>query len=144
MFLGDYDMNEIELIKKAFKFLLDKGFDLTCYKNNYEYCVTYSCAKLEIVLDYDLRTHQFEVGLMNIAKRDKNAYLSIMEMDTLDEYSRNEVIKKIMTIYDNEERKWFFSKKSLNKIINIYAEFIKQNIEVLESLATINPTDEDF
>lgn len=125
-------MNEIALMKKAFKFLLDRGFCLTQYKNNFEYCVVYHSTKIEIVLDYDLRTHRFDVGLMNIANGAKNTYLSVMEVNALDERGRNEVVKKITSIYDEEERKWFFSKKSLSKIINIYAEFLKQNIDALE------------
>lgn len=128
-------MNEIKIIKKSFDFLLNRGFVSTYTKNNLEYCVIYSSSKARIFLDYDLRTHRFEVDICIISKNNSNgSYMSILDMNIGNEYNKKETMQRINSVYKDAQKDWILSKEHFRSIVEIYAQFLKQNIDLIESL----------
>lgn len=125
-------MNEIKLMEEAFSFLVENGYEVTATKNSIEYYVTYSKCDKQIVLNYDLRQHQLDVGIRDV--KDSNnytAYLPLLEMDVGDKIQKEKLIDALNILYHETEADWTISTKHFCGIVNAYAEFIKSNLSAI-------------
>lgn len=130
-FLRIVTMNEIRIIKCAFNFLLQKGFSPSFYKSNIEYCVTYSSSKMNFILTYDLRLHQFDVG---ISYKNNNSYIPLFEVEISNEICKQETLDKIKSVYLDAQKDWTITKKHFCTIIELYANFVNRNIDDILSM----------
>ena len=127
-------MNEIKLMEDAFNFLLEKGFIPTSTKSNLEYCIIYSSSNLNIILNYDLRTHQFDIGIV-ISKNKHESYIPLFEVRISNEIYKQQTLNKIKSVYLSAQKDWTISKKHFCAIIDLYSEFLNQNIEEILAIS---------
>lgn len=125
-------MNEIKLIKEAFSFLVENGYTVTATKSNIEYHVTYSKSDKQIALSYDLRQHQFDIGIRDVKDSSNHtAYLPLLEMDVSDIIQKEKLIDTLNVLYHETESDWTISKEHFCGIVNAYAEFVKSNLSAI-------------
>lgn len=125
-------MNEIKLMKKAFSFLVENGYAVSATKSNIEYYVTYSKFDKQITLSYDLRQHQFDVGIRDVKDSSNyTAYLPLLEMNVGDTIQKEKLIDALNVLYNEAEADWTISKKHFCGIVNAYAEFVKSNLSAI-------------
>lgn len=119
-------MNEIKLIKDAFGFLQKNGFSLECTKSNMEYGLIYSCATVNIILDYDLRLHRFDVGISNPKQ---TTYIPLLEANIRSELYRKDFLQKINAVYIDAKNDWTITETHFRTIVELYAEFTRENLK---------------
>lgn len=125
-------MNEIKLMKDAFSFLVENGYAVSTKKSNIEYYVTYSKFNKQIVLSYDLRHHQFDVGIQDVKDLSNyTTYLPLLKIDVGDTIQKEKLIDALNAVYHETEADWTISKKHFCGIVNAYAEFVKNNLSAI-------------
>lgn len=129
-------MNEITRIKDAFSFLLKKGFYLeVCEKNNLEYSVVYGSPFLKVLLSYDLRTHQFDVGINIVNSADNpHSYIPLLEINFENELERRKLSDSIKKLYTESQNDWTFSKKHFTSTLDMYAGYLESHLKCLTEL----------
>lgn len=122
-------MNEIKLMKEAFSFLLENGYAVSVGKSNIECCVTYTKSDEQIILSYDFREHQFDVGIRNVnGSINYIAYSPLLEMDFGDAIGKGQLIDALNVLYHDAEKDCTTSKKHFYGIVNAYAKYVKNNL----------------
>lgn len=125
-------MNEIKLMKDAFSFLVENGYAVSTKKSNIEYYVTYSKFNKQIVLSYDLRQHQFDVGIQDVKDLSNyTTYLPLLKIDVGDTIQKEKLIDALNAVYHETEADWTISQKHFCGIVNAYAEFVKNNLSAI-------------
>lgn len=132
---GGTSMNEIEIIRNRFDFLLQHGLSCLYKKSNIEYYIAYSNAYFTIALSYDLRLHKLDVGILdNRGSKNYLSYMPLVDCKIGDPKSRDELGKKVEEIYFAARKDWTISKEHLCTIADLYRDFIEQNLNEIISI----------
>lgn len=118
-------MNKEKKIKESLKFLIDKGFVFHKYKDDLEENFVFSGERKDIILTYDIRLNTIDVGLT--INEDKN-YIPLLEANISDKNQIGKLSSDIESIYLFARNDWILSKKNFNQIVDLYANFIKENL----------------
>lgn len=84
----------------------------------------------EVILTYDLRLHQFDIGIQDTKIVDnRGSYYPLLELNIGGKSQRQELIERIEALNVEVKNDRIISKKHFRAIIDAYAEFVKRNID---------------
>ncbi len=124
-------MNEIRMIKNEFYYLELLDFKVFEKKTNLYYEVRYNKKSYSIIIDYDLRTHAFEVNIYNDSLCETKSLLSLIS-----ELDATEFNNLIENVYHKAEDDWTFSRNHFLEIVHNYAKLLIKQHRLLEIITT--------
>lgn len=136
-YFKNINTNHEKIAKENFEFLLSRGYKFTNPKNSYIcFGLLYQKDELIIQISYDYREHYLDVGLrrINYPINILNIYMDILNTDISTPQKREDLKKSVENArLNSNDFKFGLRKDDYILMVKLYADFVRENLEQIES-----------